>query len=270
MNYFRIGDIVTRRSYGEDISFVIVGIMKTKEKKIIYNLRGILYRLEADSRGEDLIMQHRKLAYYEARKSITESKERVFKDFVHRISSRVSKKTGRILHIDSSREFFNTCMNYYKEAGLIAVGRVAKESEQPRMIRALLSQYRSDVLVVTGHDSYKKGLSYSTSLDNYKNSKYFIESVKEARRIEPTFDRLCIFAGACQSYYEAIMGAGANFASSPGRIMINALDPATVSSKIALTDENIIVSPKEVVKATVSGTQGIGGIGTRGHMKVIA
>ena len=26
---------------------------------------------------------------------------------------------------------------------------------------------------------------------------------------------LAIFAGACQSYYEAIMAAGANFASSP-------------------------------------------------------
>ncbi len=29
------------------------------------------------------------------------------------------------------------------------------------------------------------------------------------------------FAGACQSYFEALISAGANFASSPARILID-------------------------------------------------
>jgi len=63
---------------------------------------------------------------------------------------------------------------------------------------------------------------------------------------------MCIFAGACQSYFEAIMQAGANFASSPGRININALDPAIVSEKVALTNKDNYVTPEEVSKLTIS------------------
>ncbi len=33
-------------------------------------------------------------------------------------------------------------------------------------------------------------------------------------------DELVIFAGACQSHYEEIIKAGANFASSPHRILM--------------------------------------------------
>ncbi len=41
-----------------------------------------------------------------------------------------------------------------------------------------------------------------------------------------------IFAGACQSYFEAIISAGANFASSPARILIDFLDPIMVAEKL--------------------------------------
>lgn len=50
---------------------------------------------------------------------------------------------------------------------------------------------------------------------NYRNSRYFINTVNEARKWNSHGKDLAIFAGACQSYYEAIMAAGANFASSP-------------------------------------------------------
>ena len=51
---------------------------------------------------------------------------------------------------------------------------------------------------------------------NYRNSRHFIQTVKEARKYDESHGKnLVIFAGACQSYYEAIMAAGANFASSP-------------------------------------------------------
>ena len=42
-------------------------------------------------------------------------------------------------------------------------------------------------------------------------------------------------AGACQSHFEALLHAGANFASSPGRIMIHALDPVYVAVRSAFT-----------------------------------
>ena len=38
--------------------------------------------------------------------------------------------------------------------------------------------------------------------------------------------RLIIVAGACQSHFEALLQAGANFASSPGSVLIHALRSA--------------------------------------------
>jgi len=108
--------------------------------------------------------------------------------------------------------------NLYKEAGITSREYLAPESEQPNIIKRALAETKPDILVVTGHDSLKKG-SDPNLLDSYRNSKYFIECVKEARKYQPDYDKLCIFAGACQSYFEAIMQAGANFASSPGRII---------------------------------------------------
>ena len=62
------------------------------------------------------------------------------------------------------------------------------------------------------------------------------------------------------------MEAGANFASSPGRILINVLDPSIVAENVALTDNKKFVVPSEVAKLTVSGKEGIGGIETKGHL----
>lgn len=42
---------------------------------------------------------------------------------------------------------------------------------------------------------------------NYRNSKYFINSVVEARRASNPNKDLVIFAGACQSFFEAIMAS---------------------------------------------------------------
>ena len=60
----------------------------------------------------------------------------------------------------------------------------------------------------------KKGTRFN-DIYNYRNSRHFINTVTEARRWMKNGRNLAIFAGACQSYYEAIIGAGANFASSP-------------------------------------------------------
>ena len=99
---------------------------------------------------------------------------------------------------------------------------------------------------------------------NYRNSRFFIESVLQARRWQNTSDKLVIFAGACQSFYEKIMEAGADFASSPGRIMIDYIDPIIVAHKIATTDKRIYISAKEISNLIKEGERGISGIGVRG------
>ena len=75
----------------------------------------------------------------------------------------------------------------------------------------------------------KHGARYR-DIYNYRNSRHFIQTVKEARKYDETHEKnLVIFAGACQSYFEALMDAGANFASSPARILIDFLDPLIVA-----------------------------------------
>ncbi len=79
-----------------------------------------------------------------------------------------------------------------------------------------------DILIITGHDGMIKRGKEFNNIYNYRNSKYFIQTVKEARRYDKEVNKnLVIFAGACQSYFEALISAGANFASSPARILID-------------------------------------------------
>lgn len=100
---------------------------------------------------------------------------------------------------------------------------------------------------------------------NYRNSKYFIQTVKEARRYEANSGGdLVIFAGACQSYFEALILAGANFASSPARILIDFLDPLIVAENIAITDKKKYITIDDIYTQLRDGKRGIGGIGARG------
>ncbi|MGQ0418767.1 sporulation peptidase YabG, partial [Bacillus sp. HC-Mk] len=76
-----------------------------------------------------------------------------------------------------------------------------------------------------------------------------------------------IFAGACQSHFEALIRAGANFASSPSRINIHALDPVYVVGKISFTSFMERVNVWDVVRNTITGEKGLGGIETRGILR---
>ena len=138
--------------------------------------------------------------------------------------------TGKILHLDGDRKYSDKSFRYYRKMGLTAIVKNIPEYKQPSMVYNLLSYYKPDILIVTGHDGMiRKGKNI--------NDKYFIKTVKEARRYEKDSGKeLVIFAGACQSFYEAIMMAGANFASSPARIMIDFFDPLVIAEKIATTD----------------------------------
>ena len=145
--------------------------------------------------------------------------------------------TGKILHLDGDRNYSDKSFRYYRKMGLTAIVKNIPEYKQPSMVYNLLSYYKPDILIVTGHDGMIKKGKNINDIYNYKNSKYFIKTVKEARRYEKDSGKeLVIFAGACQSFYEAIMMAGANFASSPARIMIDFFDPLVIAEKIATTD----------------------------------
>lgn len=102
------------------------------------------------------------------------------------------------------------------------------------------------------------------NINNYRNSKYFVNTVQRARIWENYTNNLVIFAGACQSYYEALINAGANFASSPGRIMIDFLDPIIVAQNVAITDRNKFISINDIEKKLRDGKVGVNGIGAKG------
>lgn len=177
--------------------------------------------------------------------------------------------TGKILHLDGDRKYSEKAKKYYQKTGLVAVVKNIPEYKQPRIVYSLLLYYKPDILVVTGHDSMIKKGKWLNDIYNYKNSRYFVQTVQEARRYErDTGKELVIFAGACQSYFEAIMMAGANFASSPARIMIDFLDPLKIAKKVATTDSLKYITMDDIKDELRDGKRGIGGIGASGKSYV--
>ena len=117
-------------------------------------------------------------------------------------------------------------------------------------------------MVITGHDAYYKNKNV------YKNSLNFIKAVREARKYESSHDKLLIIAGACQSNYEELIKAGADFASSPKRVNIHALDPAIIACNIALTERNKSIDLINLLEKTKYGKDGMGGLVVNGFMYV--
>ena len=66
------------------------------------------------------------------------------------------------------------------------------------------------------------------------------------------------------------MIAGADFASSPGRILIDFMDPLIVAEKVATTDQHQYVTVSEIMEEIKEGMDGIGGTGARGRKKTIS
>ncbi|MBP3502983.1 MAG: hypothetical protein J6K42_05885 [Clostridia bacterium] len=114
----------------------------------------------------------------------------------------------------------------------------------------------------------KNGKNYN-DINNYRNSRYFAKTVNEARMWNSNNSELIIFAGACQSYYEALISAGANFASSPARILIDFMDPLTVAEEISTTNQNKLIMMSDLEGKIRNGRKAISGIGARGKKIVI-
>ena len=170
---------------------------------------------------------------------------------------------GKILHIDGDKEYLDRCMNFYENMNVKANGLCLNEEDIADRIGDLIIEFKPDIVVITGHDSYN-----SRKDSNYQNTDNFINAVLSARRYEKSQDKLLIIAGACQSNYEELIRAGANFASSPKRVNIHALDPAIVAVSLALSDRNKSIDLIDILKKTKYGSDGIGGIITNGTMYV--
>ena len=130
---------------------------------------------------------------------------------------------GKILHLDGDRHYSQKAFKYYQEIGITAIVKNIPENIQPVMVYKLLSYYKPDILVIKSD--------------------------------------LVIFAGACESYFEALMQAGANFASSPDRILIDILDPLIVAKEVAITDSFKYINMNDIEGKLRDGRRGVGGIG---------
>lgn len=247
---FNVGDLVTRNSYNNDIVFKIIKI-----ENDIYYLKGNYLRLYADSLVGDL----------KRYKGI--DKEEL--EFMERIKVKENKNRGeyfylpgKILHIDGDKDYLEECLSYYKELNIWAKGILEEEQNISKNIYSYLTEYNPNIVVITGHDAYYKTDS------SYKNSDNFIKAIKEARKYEKSHEKLIIIAGACQSNYEELIKAGANFASSPKRVNIHALDPALIAGKLSLSSISDDINLKEILENTKYGSKGMGGIVTKGTMHI--
>lgn len=61
---------------------------------------------------------------------------------------------------------------------------------------------------------------------------------------------------------------GANFASSPARILIDFKDPIIVAEKIAKTDKNKIVTSKDIAKRLGDNGKRVGGSFAKGKRQI--
>ena len=252
---FNIGDLVTRNSYNNDTIFRIIDIDSG-----IAILKGVNIRLVADSYLEDL-------KKVEIDKNINDDK-----NFLDRFDINLDRNEyfylpGKVVHIDGDEDYLSRCMDFYNKVHVKAYGINLKEDEIANKISAIIEEYSPDILVITGHDAYYKKMGSLNDNKNYKNTINFIKAVKAARKLDSQ-DKLIIIAGACQSNYEELIKSGANFASSPKRINIHALDPAIIASSVALSDKNKPIDLIKILEKTKYGAKGIGGIITNGCMYV--
>ncbi len=275
---FSIGELVTRVSHNHDLLFRIASL--TEDTAVVH---GEDIRLVADASLDDLThVQKRDL---QKRKQ----KEKEQEEFSYRLfrqdyqlmkekrdyqssngyqnTSSFFQLPAKVLHIDGDQTYLRKCIDLYKRMGLQVHGVYVNEKEMPFEIGPLIEKIQPNIIVITGHDAFSKNKGLKNDLRAYRHSKYFAETVRAARQKVPHLDQLVIFAGACQSHFESLIRAGANFASSPSRINIHALDPVYIAAKIAYTPFMEKVSVWDALRNTLTGEKGMGGVETRGLLR---
>ena len=278
----KVGDIVARKSYNKDIVFKITDIIVDQNGKKIAILKGVAFRIIADAELSDLellkppdirnILMDKNVEniLYRTLKKAKERERRGTRGLpksAQQPTANVYGVPGKVLQIDGDKEYLKICLDVYSQLGIPAVGVAIPEANQYKEVKNLLEKHKPDILVITGHDALHVKNGDLKNINNYRNSNNFLKAVKEARKWQPDLDTLVIFAGACQSNYEALMKGGANYASSPGRIMIHALDPVFIVEKIACSRIDVVVPIEEILDQTITGVKGIGGFETRGKFR---
>lgn len=275
----KVGDIVARKSYNYDLLFKVIEV---QDKQIVY-LYGEEVRLIADAPYDDVVIiderekQKRQLVERER----VDNSYRLFrqdyqlirqKNEYHATNGYTNEQEffqipGRVLHIDGDPNYLKKCLDLYEKIGVPVYGVHCHEKEMPERIDELMNKYRPDILVITGHDAYSKSKGKITDLKAYRHSKHFVQTVRQARKKVPHLDQLVIFAGACQSHFESLIRAGANYASSPSRVNIHALDPVYIVAKISFTPFDERINVWDVLRNTLTGEKGLGGIETKGVLR---
>ncbi len=249
------GDYVTRNSYGNDTVFKVINVVDD----MVY-LKGVEVRLYADALVTDLKIEE----------NVVEDETLDEVDIKDELLTRGDYfyLPAKVLHIDGDEDYLNRCLKFYKRNGILAIGKKINEKNVYEQIPLLLKEYKPDIVIITGHDAYIRKKGDINDLNNYKNSAYFVKAVKACRRYEKSHEKLVVIAGACQSNYEELIKAGANFASSPKRVNIHALDPAIIASTISLTERNKEIDLKKLLDKTKYKEEGMGGIICNGLMYV--
>lgn len=278
----KIGDLVVRKSYDKDVTFKIIDILDEPNGKK-YILSGYNIRIIADSKEDDLIIVNNenegsKDKLFNTRINSSIKKILSSRDYTQNLFRNHREipsnepdlsfgRPGRILHIDGDKDYLDVCLKVYKQLSISAHGELIPESNQSKHVLDLVKLYKPDIVVLTGHDSMIKGTTDFTNISNYTNSKYYAESVSILRDYNHSYDELIIFAGACQSCYEEILNSGANFATSPSRVLIHCLDPVFICEKIAYSNIENYIPIQNVLESTITGTKGIGGLKTKGKYR---
>lgn len=265
---FKIGDYVVRKSYGKDILFRITKLLPDDAAALV----GVSFRISADAPIEDL-EQAEGMRYTEREDSTMITAESNVKTILikrkeyPKSKMQMFEKPGTVLHLDGDSFYLELCMKYYEKLGIEAIGKNIAESEQPKRIKALIEKHNPSILVITGHDALNKSYKVLSDINEYKNSKYYIETINQARLIRPNPGSLVIFAGACQSNFEALLEAGADFAASPSRVLIHALDPVFIVERIAYYPFHQVLGIEDVLRYTITGIKGLGGYETPGKCR---
>ncbi|TVY06810.1 sporulation peptidase YabG [Paenibacillus cremeus] len=280
------GDLVTRRSYGGDVVFKIQDIQQQQ----VAVLRGVELRLLADAPLLDLdtvpqldpfqsmgtthpkwveSMRRTTLAAQDVSTGAGETPPTANDKSKPKPRPAYFDLPGKVLHLDGDPAYLRKCMSLYGELRVPAEGYYVSEANMAEALYRLLPQTRPDIVVITGHDGILKNRPTGdiTQLSSYKNSHNFVDAVRVARQYEKNRDNLTVVAGACQSHFEALLAAGANFASSPARVLIHALDPLCVAAKVAYTPIKDTVDIVDVIGLTHSGLEGLGGIESLGSYR---
>lgn len=281
--HVKIGDVVGRQSYKLDVLFRVIDVKTTADGEQIAILYGDEVRLIADAKCSDLVVvdeierNSRKLkekeridqSYFLFRQDyqLLREKQEYTATSSYSHNEEFFHLPGRVLHVDGDPLYLQKCLSLYEKIGVPVNGVHVQEKEMPEKIGELLAKYRPDILVITGHDAYSKHKGEVDDINAYRHSKHFVQTVRNARSKVPHLDQLVIFAGACQSHFESLIRAGANFASSPSRVNIHALDPVYIVAKISFTPFVERINVWDVLRNTLTREKGLGGVETKGVLR---